>query len=328
MRLLTIRTDGGDGIAAEAGRDVIALGPAITRVTGSSIPEDMAGFIEAGPELLKRAAQVIERCVSAAAAEKKKLRKAGVILDGRSVIRLAPLRPRAILCSGHNYWEHRDEKPPVRTDDPEYFLKLPQLVTNPGDPVVLDHRVTHKLDHETELAIVIGRHGRHIPVSRARSYVFGYTIMNDVTARDQQIRRHSAGYFEYYLGPGKNFDTAAPLGPCITTADEIPDPQSLNLRSFVNSEPRQNSSTAQMIWGVDQLVAFFSKFVTLRPGYLISSGTPGRTAWGWDAELGGKRAGDRNGRPKHLYLRPGDVVRCEIEKIGILENPIILRGKK
>jgi len=322
MRLITFRTDNGDAIGIETGRDVIAL-----KADGSA-PRNMRAFIEAGPRALKAAQAAVDEAANASPSERKKLRKDGVLIDARKIQRLAPLRPRAILCAGHNYREHLEEKPAVPGENPEFFLKLPDLVNNPLDPIVLDPRVTKKLDHEAELAIVIGREGRHIPAGKALSYVFGYTIMNDVTARDQQIRRNARGEYDYFLGPGKNFDSAAPLGPALVTADEIPDPQTLRVRSFVNSEARQDANTAQMIWGVAQLVAFFSRFVTLQPGYLISSGSPGRTAWGWDAELGGKRAGDAKGRPKRLYLEPGDTVRCEIEKIGVLENPVAAAAKR
>ncbi len=297
MKLVAFEHEGRAGIGAQSGRSVIPI----------SREENMTAFLEAGPKRWKEAASALAN---------------GRKLPARDIRLLAPLRPRAILCSGQNYKDHRDEKPPVNFENPEFFLKLPDLVIDPGAPIVLDPRVTRKLDHETELAVVIGRTGRHIPRKEALDYVFGYTIMNDVTARDQQVRASVRGGFDYYLGPGKNFDTAAPLGPAIVTADEIPDPQTLRLRSFVNGEPRQKSNTSLMIWGVRELVAYFSKFVTLRPGFVISTGTPGRTGWGWDGDLGGKRAGDLKDRPARPYLAHGDVVRCEIEKIGTLENPV------
>jgi 2-keto-4-pentenoate hydratase/2-oxohepta-3-ene-1,7-dioic acid hydratase in catechol pathway len=316
MKLITYRGAAGEAIGVETGRWVIALSAALP-----DAPAEMNALIEGGPALWKRVRECAQACMAPERA--KALRKQGTLLEATSVVRLAPLRPRAILCSGHNYADHRAEKPPVPVENPEFFLKLPQLVIDPGAPILLDGRVTAKLDHETELAVIIGREGRHIPARSARQYVFGYTIMNDVTARDQQIRPSARGGFDYFLGPGKNFDTAAPLGPCIVTADEIPDPQVLKLDSTVNSERRQQASTAQMMWGVDKLIEYFSRFVTLRPGYVISTGTPGQTAWGWDGELGGKRASDP-GRPQRLYLEPGDVVRCRIEKIGTLENPVAL----
>ena len=325
MRLVCCQTEQGEQLGVEDGRWIVALDAALPRVCGLQAPRDMATLLDLGPKLWNAIRETADACLTSP--NKKALRSSGVLIDAPTARRLAPLRPRAILCSGHNYWDHRDEKPPVPVENPEFFLKLPQLVVNPGDPILLDPRVTAKLDHETELAIVIGREGRHIPARRAREYVFGYTIMNDVTARDQQIRPSAARGFDYFLGPGKNFDTAAPLGPCIVTADEIPDPQALALTSYVNSERRQKANTSQMIWGVDQLVEYFSRFVTLRPGYVISSGTPGRTGWGWDAELGGKRAADTRDRPRRLYLQPGDVVRCSIEKIGTLENPVALAAR-
>jgi 2-keto-4-pentenoate hydratase/2-oxohepta-3-ene-1,7-dioic acid hydratase in catechol pathway len=235
----------------------------------------------------------------------------------------APLIPTLILCSGENYWDHRDEKPEVTRKDPEFFTKTALGVVGPGEPIVRDERVTKKLDYETELAIVIGRPGRHIPEERALEHVFGYTILNDVTARDRQVTLRPDGSSVYNLGPGKNFDTCAPLGPAIVTADEIPDPQCLQLKTWVNEELRQNNTTTKMIWTCARLIAFFSTFITLRPGVVISTGTPGGTAWGTDPELGGKKPMRRDVVAARGYLQPGDVVTCEIERIGRLTNPVV-----
>jgi 2-keto-4-pentenoate hydratase/2-oxohepta-3-ene-1,7-dioic acid hydratase in catechol pathway len=235
---------------------------------------------------------------------------------------LAPLVPPVILNSGQNYWDHRDEKPPVDQHDPEFFLKSPLAVIGPEDPVVLDPVVTKKLDYEVELGVVIGRPGRHIPKERALEHVFGYTVTNDVTARDRQAVPHPEGGFEYRLGPGKNFDTSAPIGPWIVTRDEIADPQSLALRTLVNGELRQSNTTAKMIWDVATIVSFFSDFYTLRPGVLIETGTPGGTAWATDPEIGGKPY-DRGDVVRAGYLVPGDVVTVEIDGIGSLTNPIV-----
>ena len=152
---------------------------------------------------------------------------------------LAPLVPPVILNSGQNYWDHRDEKPEVDQKEPEFFLKTPLAVIGPDEPVLYDSIVTRKLDYEVELAVVIGKPGRHIPVERALDHVFGYTVANDITARDRQAVPHPQGGWEYALGPGKNFDTSAPLGPWIVTRDEIADPQDLQLRTYVNDEVRQ-----------------------------------------------------------------------------------------
>lgn len=234
----------------------------------------------------------------------------------------APVEPTLILCSGENYWDHREEKPEVTRKDPEFFLKTPLGVIGPGDEIVRDERVTQKLDYETELLIVIGTEGRHIPAAQALDHVFGYTIMNDVTARDRQVTLRPDGSSVYNLGPGKNFDTCAPIGPWIVTPDEVIEPQMLAVKTMVNGEVRQSNSTAKMIWSCAQLIEFFSTFVTLRPGVVISTGTPGGTAWGTDPELGGKKPMVQGATAPKGYLQPGDEVVCEIELIGQLTNRV------
>lgn len=238
----------------------------------------------------------------------------------------APIDPRLILCGGSNYGDHNDEKAasPLKGKEAEFFLKSPTCVIDPGEPIVLDPRVTGKLDYETELAVVIGRPGRHIAEEDAHAHIFGYTILNDLTARDRQVRIEPDGFVWYELGKSKNFDCAAPLGPCIVTADEIGDPQRLAITTLVNGEIRQNGSTASMIRGVAALVAQFSTLLTLHPGTIISTGTPGGTAWASDPDLGGVSY-DRDDivRPRG-YLRPGDVVECRIEGIGTLSNHVTL----
>ena len=206
--------------------------------------------------------------------------------------------------------------------EPEFFIKVPQGVIGPGDDILLHPAVTKKLDYETELAVVVGKTGRLIPAERALEHIYGYTIMNDVTARDRQVRMRPDGTCSYNLGPGKNFDCCAPIGPFLVTSDEIPDPQVLGLRTLVNGEVRQNNSTASMIWSVAELVQFFSIFLTLQPGFVISTGTPGGTAWGSDEELGARKTTRDDVVPAPGYLAPGDEVRCEIERIGSLCNRV------
>lgn len=244
-----------------------------------------------------------------------------------SVKLLAPIVPATILCSGSNYTDHNKEKAntPISGREPEFFVKTADCVIGPGDTIVLDERLTRKLDCETELAVVIGKPGRHIPVERALEHVFGYTIVNDVTARDRQVRRNPEGFTWYELGRGKAFDTSAPLGPCIVTADEIPDPQRLRLRTRINGELRQSASTGNMIYSCAHLIHFFSSSFTLKPGMVIITGTPGGTAWSVDPELGGRWVGGDGSEPlvpAKGYLRPGDVIECELERIGVLRNVV------
>jgi len=237
----------------------------------------------------------------------------------------APMTPTTMLCSGSNYLSHNQEKANADTSgrEPEFFVKTGDCVIGSGQPIVHDRVLTTKLDGEVELAIVIGKPGRHIPVGDALDHVFGYTIVNDVTARDRQVRRRPDGSYWYELGRGKLFDTSAPMGPCIVTRDEIPDPQAVMVRSWVNGELRQISSTSQMIWSVAELIHFFSINVTLRPGMVIITGTPSGTAWSTDAELGGNWAGTDGMVPAKGYLQAGDVVVCEIEGIGRLQNAVV-----
>ena len=238
---------------------------------------------------------------------------------------LAPMVPSTILCSGSNYLSHNQEKANADTSgkEPEFFVKTGDCVVGPGQAIVLDPVLTKKLDGEVELAVVIGKPGRHIPVAGALEHVFGYTIVNDVTARDRQVRRRPDGSYWYELGRGKLFDTSAPLGPCIVTRDELPDPQAVMVRSWVNGELRQISSTSQMIWSVAELVHFFSVNMTLKPGMVIITGTPSGTAWSSDTELGGKWVGTNGMVKAQGYLQAGDTIVCDIDGIGRLSNPVV-----
>ncbi len=242
----------------------------------------------------------------------------------------APIRPSTILCSGSNYKDHNAEKAntPISGKEPEFFVKTADCVVGPDEPIVFDLRFSKKLDCESELAIVIGKAGRHIETKDALDHVFGYTICNDVTARDRQVRRTPEGMTWYELGSGKAFDSSAPLGPCIVTADEIGDPQTLKLLSRVNGELRQSSNTGNMIWSCAELIHFFSRNFTLKPGMVIITGTPAGTAWSADKELGGKGVTQPGLVPATRYCLPGDVVECEVEKIGVLRNPIAEAGEQ
>ncbi|MGQ0652612.1 MAG: fumarylacetoacetate hydrolase family protein [Betaproteobacteria bacterium] len=243
-------------------------------------------------------------------------------------VRLAPpIRAATMLCSGSNYRDHNKEKAntPISGREPEFFVKTADCIIGHGDSIVYDERLTKKLDAETELAVVIGKPGRHIAVERALEHVFGYTIVNDVTARDRQVRRNEQGFTWYELGRSKCFETSGPTGPWIVTADEIGDPQQLRLRTRINGELRQSSSTANMIFSCAHLIHFFSMNMTLPAGTIIITGTPGGTAWSTDAELGGKWVGGDGTEelvPAKRYLLPGDVIECELEKIGVLRNPV------
>lgn len=296
---------------AEGATRVGALdGDAVVELAGFA---DTQALIAGGAQALVAARKVV-----ASGAGRRPL--AGVKL-------LAPIVPSTILCSGSNYTDHNKEKAntPISGKEPEFFVKTADCVIGPGDTIVHDERLTKKLDAETELAVVIGKPGRHIPVERALEHVFGYTVANDVTARERQVRRNEQGFTWYEVGRGKAFETACPLGPCIVTADEIPDPQRLRLRTRINGELRQSASTANMIFSCAHLIHFFSISFTLKPGFVILTGTPGGTAWSMDPELGGKWVGGDGSEtlvPAKGYLRPGDAIENELEGIGVLKNVV------
>ncbi len=317
MRFVRYERNGALRLGAVDGDSVVDLLDATPVGTDAKLLaafSDMTRLIAAGGDGIKAARIAVK---SAGAAARTPLAKTKLH---------APLLPALILCSGENYWDHRDEKPEVTRKDPEFFLKTGLGVIGPGDDIVRDERVTKKLDYETELLIVIGKAGRHIPAAKALQHVYGYTVMNDVTARDRQVTLRPDGSSVYNLGPGKNFDTCAPIGPAIVTADEVRDPQQLALKTYVNGELRQSNVTGKMIWTCAQLIEFFSTFVTLQPGVVISTGTPGGTAWGTDPELGGKKPMRKDVVTAKGYLQPGDEVVCEIENVGRLVNKIVAAG--
>ena len=237
-----------------------------------------------------------------------------------------PINPSTVLCAGSNYRAHNAEKKssPTSGKEPEFFIKTGDCVIGPHDEIIHDPVLTKKLDCETELAIVIGKPGRHITVDNALDHVFGYTVANDVTARDRQVRTNDQGFTWYELGRGKAFDTSLPLGPWISTPGMVPDPQSLILSTKINGELRQRSSTSDMIWTCAELIHFFSINFTLKPGMVILTGTPAGTAWSNDPSLGGKwSSNDPDLVPATRYCEPGDVVESSISTIGNIQNSVV-----
>jgi 2-keto-4-pentenoate hydratase/2-oxohepta-3-ene-1,7-dioic acid hydratase in catechol pathway len=225
---------------------------------------------------------------------------------------LAPIRwPRKVICAGVNYRKHIREmggEVPASGWTPYFFLKTPTTtVIGPHDPIVVRAPEASRYDWEAELAVVIGIGGRDIAPGDALAHVAGYCVANDVTARGLHKRDSvPAEPFTYDWVAAKSADSSLPLGPGITPAFQVPDPQDLRLRLWVNDEPQQDESTADMISTVAELVSAASQMVTLEPGDVIPSGTP--------AGVGAARG---------LYLRPGDRVRTTIDGLGTLDNPVI-----
>ena len=314
MKIVTYLRSGEERLGFLQGESLI---DALAAIDDSAIFASALAFIQSGRAGIQAAKAILSNPPKAA-------------MRARSNVTLAaPLRPSTILCSGSNYHDHNAEKAntPISGKEPEFFVKTADCVVGPGEPIVFDPLMSKKIDCETELAVVIGKSGRHIPAASALDHVFGYTIVNDVTARDRQVRRTPEGMTWYELGSGKAFDSSAPLGPCIVTADEIGDPQKLKLQTRINGELRQSSSTSNMIWTCAQLIHFFSRNFTLKPGMVIITGTPAGTAWSVDKELGGKGITPPGLVPATRYCLPGDIVECEIEKIGVLRNPVAEAGE-
>jgi 2-keto-4-pentenoate hydratase/2-oxohepta-3-ene-1,7-dioic acid hydratase in catechol pathway len=213
----------------------------------------------------------------------------------------APVRPGKIVAIGLNYLDHIREASVEPPSQPLVFAKFPSSMVGPEDEIVVDATITERVDWEVELAAVIGRRLRNVSVEDALDGVFGYTVANDVSARDVQF-----GDGQWVRG--KSLDTFCPVGPAIVTADEIADPQALKLTTRVNGETVQDSSTAEMLFGVAELIAFCSRNFTLEPGDLLLTGTP----WGCGEFMDPVRS-----------LHPGDVVETEVEGIGTLRNPVV-----
>lgn len=212
----------------------------------------------------------------------------------------SPLRPGKLIGIGLNFRDHAAETGKAVPDVPLLFSKMPTAVTGPSGPVVLPG-YTSRPDFEGELAVVIGRAARNVTSESALDHVFGYAIMDDVSARDVQQR-------EPQWVRAKGADTFAPWGPWITTADEVPDPQALTIRTWVSGELMQDGTTADMVFGVAELIAFISGSFTLEPGDVITTGTP---------------AGVGVARTPPRYLRAGDVVRVEISGLGAIEHKVV-----
>jgi 2-keto-4-pentenoate hydratase/2-oxohepta-3-ene-1,7-dioic acid hydratase in catechol pathway len=215
---------------------------------------------------------------------------------------LAPIpRPPKIIGVGLNYRDHAQETGQPLPKAPILFAKASTAVIGPRQTIVIP-KASQQVDYEVELGVVIGVGGRSISEEEALSHVAGYTVFNDVSARDFQFR--DGQWFR-----GKSFDTFAPMGPCLVLRDQLPNPQNLRLRLRVNGRTRQDGTTANMVFSVAQLIADISQGITLEPGDVIATGTPAGVGF--------------VAKPKPVFLQPGDVVEAEIEGIGVLRNPVV-----
>ncbi|GAB1607618.1 fumarylacetoacetate hydrolase domain-containing protein 2-like [Argonauta hians] len=255
----------------------------------STIPTDMKTFLQDSHKNLIKTLKAVEDCEC--------------YLEKKDVNLLSPItQPDKLICVGMNYKDHCEELEVGYPEEPVIFSKFSSCIVGPHGPVLYP-KVTTQLDWEVELAVVIGKGGKDIPVSEAMSCVFGYTVAFDVSARDWQLQRNGQ---QWLLG--KTMDTFCPLGPCIVMKEDITDIGNLGVRCRVNSVTKQDSSTSMLVHTVDKLVHFISRFVTLLPGDVILTGTPG---------------GVGVFRKPPEFLKQGDEVICEIDGIGAIQTKII-----
>jgi 2-keto-4-pentenoate hydratase/2-oxohepta-3-ene-1,7-dioic acid hydratase in catechol pathway len=285
MRLATLSTPAGPHAAVLEGDHYVDL-PA----TDSSLPASVRGLLAAGPDALRSAA------VAAKSPKAVRIPKASAKL-------LSPVPdPAKIMCIGLNYRDHAKENNRAIPTEPVLFAKYATTLIGHGAEIRLP-KVAHKVDYEAELVVVIGKGGRDIAEADAMSHVAGYTVGHDVSARDWQFRGE-----EKQWTIGKTFDTFAPTGPHLVTADEAPDPHTRPIRLRLNGETMQDSNTREFIFTVPQVIAYLTQVMTLEPGDLIFTGTP---------------PGVGVARKPPVFLKPGDVVEVEIDGIGLLKNPVV-----
>lgn len=292
MRLATISVDGTDVCAA-----YLADGRLLNL---SQVAASMQALIEGGPAALEAARKML--------AEAEEGAHDDAVVGGDAPLQAPIPNPRKnVFCVGRNYAEHIAEGERAQnlkigvTEHPVFFTKPPTSVVAPGGDVLMFPEVSTSVDYEVELTVVIGTAGRNISKADAMKHVFGYTILNDITARDIQ-RRHGGQYFK-----GKGLDGSCPIGPAIVTADEIANPHALSIGLSVNGETRQDGNTRDMIFDIPTLIASLSEGLTLEPGDMIATGTPSGVGYAMDP-------------PR--FLKDGDRVVCDISGIGTLSNTV------
>jgi 2-keto-4-pentenoate hydratase/2-oxohepta-3-ene-1,7-dioic acid hydratase in catechol pathway len=289
MRWVTVATDEGPRACGVFGGEYVDVNAA-----DPEIPATVRGLLSLGNEWQHKAWSSLAR---------------GIVRHDPAHSRLlAPVPdPHKIICIGLNYRDHAAESGVPVPAEPIVFSKYATALIGHGETIILP-AVSQQVDYEAELVVVIGRKGRHIPRARAFEYVGGYAVGHDVSARDWQLNKPGKQWMA-----GKTFDTFAPVGPVLVTPDEVPDPHKLGIRLRLNGQTMQESSTNQLIFGVDELIAYLSQVFTLEPGDLIFTGTP---------------PGVGMARKPPVWLKPGDTVEVEIDHLGMLRNSVAAESNR
>lgn len=302
MRIICYRQQGSSSASGRVGAlledavHVVDLGRLID-FGETNVP--VLSWMDLDGEYLPKAINLLSALGPRAAGELAR-RSPRALLPLSSVELLAPVpRPGKVICIGLNYRDHAEESRMPVPKSPVSFSKYVTSVTGPLAPVYLP-AVSQQVDYEAEMAVVIGRRAKHVGRDAALEYVLGYTNFNDVSARDLQF---ADGQWQR----GKACDTFAPIGPSIVTTDEVPDPHALRIQLRLNGQTMQDSTTQQLIFGVDELVSFLSQTTTLEPGDIIATGTPPGVGFA---------------RKPPVFIKPGDVMEVEVEGLGVLRNPV------
>jgi len=295
MKLVTIKKEGKHVLGVKIENGIIDLEEALRESPNNQVHTKIMEVIDGGNEAIS----ALEDYISKLPIENKQ----NYIKDEEDV-EWGPCvtQPNKIICVGLNYRKHADETNSPYPEVPILFSKFNNTLTGHKCKIAVP-KVTQRLDYEVELGVVIGKEAKYVSKEDALDYVFGYCTANDLSARDLQKKTH-----QWLLG--KTCDDFSPIGPYLVTADEVPNPNNLQLKTYVNGEKRQDSNTSDMIFYVDEIVSYISQHMTLTPGDVILTGTPEGVIIGYPME-------------KRVYLKPGDVVTVEVEKLGTLTNRLI-----
>ncbi|TVY01277.1 fumarylacetoacetate hydrolase family protein [Cohnella terricola] len=298
MRLATIEQQGEYRLVIEQDSRIVDIGKALEAYPAKGIPTDVMEVIAGGEQGLERLKAYLAALPSEGSSD------AGYVLNSKDLVYGPSVtRPGKIICVGLNYRRHAEETNAPIPKYPILFNKFSNTLTGHGHDIALPNRVTQEVDYEAELVIVIGKKAKYVGKEEALEYVFGYTNVNDLSARDLQMRTH-----QWLLG--KSCDDFSPLGPYLVTSDEVGNPNQLAIQSTVNGEIRQQSNTSDMIFSCDEIVSYISQHMTLDPGDIILTGTPEGVVLGYPED-------------RRVYLKHGDVVTIEIEKLGKLTNRMV-----
>lgn len=299
MKLFTYLQNGQEQLGIHTEKGSVSVREAVHAVeakgTGLQVPLSIMEVIGGGEQALRSLGQLLEQLTWEG--------NEPYLLD-EETLTFGPCvtRPGKIICVGLNYRKHADETNAPYPEVPILFSKFNNTLAGHRQEIAIP-KVTEKLDYEAELVIVMGKRAKYVPKDEALNYVFGYCNVNDLSARDLQMRTP-----QWLLG--KTCDGFSPIGPYLVTADEVGNPNQLNIRTLVNGEVRQQSNTSDMIFPCDELISYISRHMTLEPGDLILTGTPEGVVLGYPPE-------------KQVYLKPGDEVTIEIEKLGALTNRFV-----